>query len=231
MSTTESLGRERRGDGPWHLLAGVIDEAWRHRRKRQSRYVIVIVLLLGVAAGITVVATISGDSGRSGLRAGPAGVVEAADRYEVCASNVDNLWRYTYGTGCAATSARSRQSYSYHDLIVPARSKVELAVTRAPTAHSLRVAGLGLTVRAGTRSTVETSFRTPRAGETYSAKCLATCGHDRNFASTNVIVVTPARYKRWLAAQASAITKQDKQAGRIRTELIRQGVFAPNAPQ
>jgi heme/copper-type cytochrome/quinol oxidase subunit 2 len=228
MPTTESLRRERRGGGPRHVLTGVIDEAWRHRRRRLSRDV--ILLVLGVAAAITVVAATSGSGSHSRV-GNRAKVVAAADRYEVCASNTDDLWRYTYGAGCAATSARNLQPYSYHDLIVPARSKVELAITRAPTTHSLRIPGLGLTLRAGSQSTVETSFRTPRAGETYSGKCLASCGHDRQFTSTNVIAVTPERYKSWLAAQTSAIAQQDKQTGRIRSELIRQGVFAPNAPQ
>jgi heme/copper-type cytochrome/quinol oxidase subunit 2 len=225
MPTTESFAQDYRPRRARHVLAGLIDDAWQHRRKRHASYV--ILLLLALTATIAVLVTVNGGASRSGF--GPDRA--AAARYEVCAANIDNLWRYTYGAGCAATNARTRQPYSYHYLIVPARSKVELAITRAPIAHSLRIAGLGLTLRSGPRSTVETSFRTPRAGETYSGNCLATCGHDRKFASTDVIVVTHARYDSWLAAQTSAITKQDNQAGRIRNELIRHGVFAPNTPQ
>lgn len=225
MPVAESLGPEYGRRAARQLLAGLIDEAWQHRRTRRSRYV--VLLLLGVAATITVIATANGGAGGSGLGTNRA----TAARYEVCASNIDNLWRYTYGAGCAATNARTRQPYSYHYLIVPARSTVELAIARTPIAHSLRITGLGLTLRSGTQSTVETSFRTPRAGETYSGKCLARCGHDRKFASANVIVVTHSRYDIWLAAQTSEITKQDKQAGQIRKGLIRQGVFAPNTPQ
>jgi heme/copper-type cytochrome/quinol oxidase subunit 2 len=141
------------------------------------------------------------------------------------------MWRYTYGAGCAATNARIRQPYSYHDLIVPARSKVELTIARAPATHLLRITGLALTLRAGAQSTIETSFRTPQAGKTYSGECVAACGHDRKFASTNVTVVTKARYKTWLAAQNSAIAEQNRQAGVIRTELVQQDVFAPRPPR
>jgi heme/copper-type cytochrome/quinol oxidase subunit 2 len=225
MPPAESFGREYGWRAARQVLAGLIDEAWQHRRKRRAGYA--ILLLLGVTAAVAVLVTVNGGAGRSGFGTDRA----AAARYEVCAANIDNLWRYTYGAGCAATNARTRQPYSYHYLIVPARSKVELAIARTPIAHSLRITGLGLTLRSGTQSTVETSFRTPRAGETYSGKCLATCGQNRKFASTNVIVVTPARYHSWLAAQTSAITKQDKQAGRIRKVLIRHSVFAPNTPQ
>lgn len=229
MSTTNTFGRECRRRSARQVLAGLIDEAWRHRRVRRSRYV--ILLLLGAAAATAVVATTTG-GGSSGLGSNRTTIGAASKaRYEVCASNIDNLWRYTYGTGCAATDARTRQPYSYHDLIVPAQSKVELAITRTAHTYALRITGLGLTLRAATQSTVETSFQTPRAGETYPGQCLATCGHDPKFASTNVIVVTQARYKRWLAAQTSAITTQNKQAGRLRSELIRQGVFAPNTQQ
>jgi heme/copper-type cytochrome/quinol oxidase subunit 2 len=225
MPTAESLGPGYGRRGARQVLAGLIDEAWQHRRKRRAGYA--ILLLLGVTAAIAILIPVNGGAGRSSFGTDRT----AAARYEICAANIDNLWRYTYGAGCAATNARSRQPYSYHYLIVPARSKVELAITRTPIAHSLRITGLELTVRSGTQSTVDTSFRTPRAGETYSGKCLAACGQDRKFASTNVIVVTQARYNSWLAAQTSAITKQDTQAGRIRKELIRQGVFAPNTPQ
>jgi heme/copper-type cytochrome/quinol oxidase subunit 2 len=208
-------------NGSWRVLGGLFDEAFRHGRKRLSRY-LVLGLLVGAALGVAL-AIESGGPNSPGLA--------AAGRYEVCASNVDNLWRYTYGDGCAATYAAARHPYSYHDLIVPARSMVHLAVARASISHLLRIAGLGLTLRAGTQSIVKVSFRTPRAGATYLGECLTACGHDREFASAKVIVVTRSRYERWLAGQTLALAKQDEQAGQLRTALVNRGVFAPNAPQ
>jgi heme/copper-type cytochrome/quinol oxidase subunit 2 len=208
--------------GSWRALAGLFNEAWQHERKRLSRYGLVLGAIV-VAGAVTVLAT-------RPWAGAPAGVATTG-RYEVCASNLDNLWRYTYGTGCSATYASSGRPYSYHDLIVPAHSTVDLAIARAPMGHSLRITGLGLTLRAATESMVRVSFQTHQAGATYSGQCVTVCGHDRGFAATNVIVVTPARYKAWLAAQRSAIAEQDEQDGQLRRQLVRQDVIASSSSQ
>jgi len=192
---------------------------------------VLLLVLVGIATA-TLLATIDAGGGRPGVGAGGTqfGFATRA-RYVVCASNIDNIWRYTYGTGCTPANANyPREPYSYRDLVVPAGSRVDLRIVPASATHVLRIAGLGLTIRAGTQSAADTTFRTPRAGGTYSGKCLTGCGQDRLFAATTVVITTPARYTHWLAAQASAIAKQNKQAGQIRRQLIRQGVFAPNAP-
>jgi heme/copper-type cytochrome/quinol oxidase subunit 2 len=207
-------------------LAGLFDEAWRHGRKRQSRAIWLLLLVVTVAASVL----LATDGGAGHARIATARVGAAVDgRYQVCASDIDNLWRYTYGAGCA-TTASIRRPYSYHDLIVPSGSEVDMRIARARTAHALRITALGITLHASTQSTVETRFRTPRARGVYSGECLAECA-DRSFASTSVEVVTAARFKDWLAAQTSAISAQRHQAGKIRATLIRQHFFAPNAPQ
>lgn len=212
---------------PWLAWAGLFDEAWRHGRKRQARALVLLVLVLAVA--VTVLIARRGGAGHAGV--GTARVVAAVNgRYQVCASNVDNLWRYTYGAGCADATASVRRPYSYHDLIVPAGSEVDLRIARAASTHALRITALGITLHASTQSTVETRFRTPRSRGVYSGECLTQCA-DRSFASTSVEVVTAARFKNWLAAQTSAIDAQRQQAGKIRETLIRQHFFAPNAPQ
>jgi heme/copper-type cytochrome/quinol oxidase subunit 2 len=218
--------------GPWQVLAGLFDQAWRHGRKRQSRYLLLLLVLVGIVTA-TLLATVDGGAGRSGVGTEATQLAAATGaRYVVCASNIDNMWRYTYGTGCAPANAKyPRQPYSYRDLIIPAGSRVDLRIAPASTRHVLRIAGLGLTIRASTQSTAETTFRTPRAGGTFSGKCLSACGQDRSFAATTVVITTPARFKHWLAGQESAIAVQNKQAGQIRSELIRQGMFARNAPQ
>ena len=207
------------------LLAGLFDDAWQHGRKRLSRYIAVLALVL--AAGVVVLITQLG-----GPRPSPVTTrVASGTRYEVCASELKYLWRYTYGTGCASTRSASEPTYSYHTLVLPAGSRVQLTVAAPVTAQTLRIPGLGLTLRLGPHVTTRTSFRTPRARASYTAECLGACGRHRLFASTNVTIVPPNQYKRWLANQAAVIKRQDTQAGQIRNLLMQEGLFAPNAPR
>jgi heme/copper-type cytochrome/quinol oxidase subunit 2 len=208
--------------GSWRALADLFNEAWRHGRRRLTRYCLLAMALAAAAAG-TALAVRPWASGSSGAA--------SARRYAVCVSNLENLWRYIYGAGCSASYAPARRPYSYHDLIVPAGSTVDLAIARAPIAHRLRIPGLGLNLRTGTQSIVDMSFRTRQAGKTYSGVCVTSCGHDRGFASTKIIVVTPAHYRGWLAAQRSAIAKQDDQDGQLKGQLVKQGIIASNSSQ
>lgn len=77
---------------------------------------------------------------------------------KVCAANVEGLWRYTYGATCGTRNATSRLPYSYHDLVVPADTRVELAVTADRGQHALRISDLGLTIDAKSTAPLQTTF-------------------------------------------------------------------------
>lgn len=166
------------------------------------------------------------ESGAGTPAAKPMGTREISAPVKVCVSNVEGLWRYTYGARCGATNAPDRLPYSYHDLVVPADSQVDLVVTADRGQHLLNVRDLGLTIDAEPIAARRTSFRTMGAGETYKAICAENCGHDRASASAEVVVVTEAGYRKWLTSQAHAIAAQGAQVSRLRTRLIDEGVFA-----
>lgn len=212
---------------PSWLLARLFDEAWLHGRKRRNRAAAFLLLAIAVTAAV-IASQIGGErSTASGRGVGLAGV---GGRYVVCASNAEGLWVYTYGTRCAAAPARTRDPYSYHDLVVPARSLVRLTVARTATDHTLRIPGLGVALHANTQGTAQAIFRTPRPGE-YSGTCSAGCGQDRQFAAGTVFVLNAAHYKTWLATQAAAITEQSDQTSHLRRELTQLGVLARTASQ
>jgi heme/copper-type cytochrome/quinol oxidase subunit 2 len=189
-----------------------------------SRYLIVLALLLAVIL-TAVISQLGGTSHRA------AGASSLRDpEYQVCAADVDGIWRYTYGGRCATSTGHTRP-YSYHDLVLPSGSTVQLTVERASTAHTLRIAPLRLTLHADKRSSMRATFRTPRATSMYSGRCVSGCGHDRKFASTNVAVIPPQRFKRWLETQNTAIAAQHAQVPELRAKLIHEGIFAANAPQ
>jgi heme/copper-type cytochrome/quinol oxidase subunit 2 len=144
----------------------------------------------------------------------------------VCAANVEGLWRYTYGSTCGTGNATNRLPYSYHDLVLPAETRVDLVLTADRDQHALRISGLGLTIDAKSTAPRQTTFRTMGSGKTYQAVCPTNCGYDRASASADVIVVTAAGYSKWLTTQAHAIARQRAQASQLRTDLIGEGVFA-----
>jgi heme/copper-type cytochrome/quinol oxidase subunit 2 len=114
--------------------------------------------------------------------------------------------------------------------VIPADSTIDLAVTADRGRHRQSVRDLGLTIDAEPIAARHTSFRTMGAGETYTGVCAENCGPDRASASTDVIVVTDANYRKWLTSQDHAIAAQGAQVSRLRTRLIDEGVFARPSP-
>jgi heme/copper-type cytochrome/quinol oxidase subunit 2 len=192
-----------------------------------ARWLLAVTVVTAIVGAAAVLASESG-------RGGPAGQSSRtqidtrviSDPVKVCVANVEGLWRYTYGATCDASGAGERLPYTYHDLVVPADTRVDLVVTADHGQHVLRISELGLTVDATPGASQQRSFRTLSSGKTYQGLCLRGCGHDRASASANVIVVTTAGYGRWLTAQARAIARQGAQVNQLRTDLISQGVFA-----
>ena len=196
----------------------VIASARRRQSRRRRRNLVVTAAVLVIAL-----------AGVAALRFG-GGVTTTAGPYRVCAANVYGLWRYTYGAArCTATGKASGTLYSYADLALPAGATVDLTVVRSQGPHSLRIAALGLTIHAGARSTSETTFRVPHGNETYSGKCLTGCLGVRTFAGTNVMIMTPMRYRNWVAVEKSLIAKQTSQLRQLGRALVREGVLAPNS--
>ncbi len=224
MAINDAAPRAPRG--LWRALAGLFDEAWKHGRNRQFRALLMLLLVMAGTA-TTLILAMSGGTDRSAVTAsGPT----AAGPYQVCAANISGLWRYTYGTdSCTAMANSSGKPYSYGNLMLPARATVDLTIARAQSLHSLRIAALGIKIRASVSSTEKVTFRVPHATKIYSGQCLTGCLHDRAFARTNVVVITPADYTRWVAGRQSEITKETRQLGQLRKTLKREGVLARNS--
>jgi heme/copper-type cytochrome/quinol oxidase subunit 2 len=202
-------------------MAGLFDEAWQRERKRKS-WSFVLLLLAAAAAAVVLIAK-NGSVGVDGTRG-----ALAADRYQVCASNTNGLWRYTYGQGCVE-SRYTQEPYSYRDLVLPEGSSIALTIAPSQNTHVLRITGLGVTLRSEPGTSVQTDFRTPRAGRVYSGECAGKCRPDPSFGSATVAVINPATYRHWLAVQSAEIVKQDKQSNQLRRELKYLGVIAPTA--
>lgn len=207
---------------PPSFLAELFDEAWEHGRKRRSR-VLLLLVLLTVGGATVLFATSEGENHSvAGL-----GDRTAEASYRVCAADINGLWRYTYGAAaCTTTGKVSRKLYSYYNLIVPAGATVDLTIARSRSAHSLRIAALGLTIATGASSAQNARFRVPRANETYTGQCSTGCLHDRTFAGTQVIAMTPEHYKRWVAALRAVERQTQGQLRQLRTALTRDGVLA-----
>jgi heme/copper-type cytochrome/quinol oxidase subunit 2 len=187
--------------------------------------VAVVTAILGATVALVIESSGVGAPGQlTGMH--QTGAHNVGRRVNICAADVEGLWRYTYGTKCETNSKSPRLPYSYHDLVLPANTQVELTVTANQGQHELRNGGLRLTINARAGATRHTSFRTMASGRSYQAVCPSGCGHDRSAASAEVIVLTAVGYSRWLTTQGDALTRQDAQTNQLRTDLINQGVFA-----
>jgi heme/copper-type cytochrome/quinol oxidase subunit 2 len=195
-----------------------------------AKWLLTVTVVTAIVVAASALAIESGSGAPAGRSSGPqpVGTRVIGAPVKICVANVEGLWRYTYGAACGVRSATARLPYSYHDLVVPADTRVDLLVTADHGQHVVTIRNLGLTIDAESGAASQTSFLTMGVGETYKGLCHKNCGHDRESASADVIVMTGARYRKWLTAQAQAIERQGAQTSHLRTDLIDEGVFAPS---
>jgi heme/copper-type cytochrome/quinol oxidase subunit 2 len=193
-----------------------------------TRWLLTVPVVTAILGAAVFLAIESGGGGPAEPSSGtqPVNTGATSVPVKVCVADIEGLWRYTYGSTCGARNAPSRLPYSYHDLVLPAETRVDLVRTADRGQHALRISDLGLTIDAKSAAPRQITFRTRGSGKTYQAVCPKNCGYDRASASADVIVVTAAGYSKWLTTQAHAIARQRAQTSQLRTDLIDEGVFA-----
>lgn len=114
----------------------------------------------------------------------------AADDAVVRVVATQYQWQFTYRDGNVT---------SRNELVVPAGENVTLAMTSGDVIHSFAVQELGIKqdVFPGTETYVRTSVDDRG---TYLAQCLEFCGAGHSYMHATVTVVSPERYREWLAA-------------------------------
>jgi cytochrome c oxidase subunit 2 len=106
------------------------------------------------------------------------------------------LWRYDY--------PGQAQVFSYTDMYVPTNTTVTLDITASDVDHSWWIPKLGGKADAIPGHTNHTWFRISEPG-VYAGQCAELCGNGHADMIANVIAVSPAQYKAWLARQAGYI--------------------------
>ncbi|NTV10835.1 MAG: cytochrome c oxidase subunit II [Zoogloea sp.] len=105
-------------------------------------------------------------------------------------------------------------------LVVPVGRKIRILTTAADVIHSWGVPAFGIKQDAIPGFIRDTWFRAEREG-IYRGNCVELCGKEHAFMPIVVQVVSPARYSRWVAAQAvrpaqstSSVTQDTGRQGR-----------------
>lgn len=141
----------------------------------------------------------------------------------VCVQGRQFIWRYTYGATCNNGAYSAKLPYSYEEMVVPAGTTVVLKIQSTDVIHSWWVPSLGGKVDAVPGYTAYTWFKAPHAGSVYRGQCAQLCGREHYAMIAQVKVVTPARYKAWLAAQSKAISSANTQVTQLRQILTKSG--------
>ncbi len=98
-----------------------------------------------------------------------------------------------------------------NELVVPVNKNVRLLVTAAPTdvIHSFAMPAFGVKIDAIPGRLNESWFLAEKEG-LYYGQCSELCGKDHGFMPIAIRVVSEDKYKAWLAAAATDLTKANK---------------------
>lgn len=98
-----------------------------------------------------------------------------------------------------------------NEMVVPVNKNVRLLVTAAPTdvIHSFAMPAFGVKIDAIPGRLNESWFLAEREG-LYYGQCSELCGKDHSFMPIAIRVVSEDKYKAWLAAAASDLSKANK---------------------
>jgi cytochrome c oxidase subunit 2 len=141
----------------------------------------------------------------------------------ICVTGRQYTWRYTYGANCKSNAFGL--PYSYHEMVVPARTTVVLDIQATDVIHAWWIPKLGGKMDAVPGYSNYTWFKAPRAGEVYVGQCAELCGRNHADMTARVRVVTPSEYEAWLAAQKQAIAEANREVLQLREQLTRNGVL------
>ena len=129
------------------------------------------------------------------------------------------LWRYTYGD-------RTDSPFSYTEMVAPAETVVVLRIQSTDVIHSWWIPELGGKFDAVPGSTNYTWFKAPSPknpeGDVYTGQCAEFCGSQHAAMVASVRVVSPARFKVWLAEQKKRISEANKDNVELRAKLFEQ---------
>jgi len=116
------------------------------------------------------------------------------------------LWRYAYPVdNPAADGFNLDQAYSYHELVVPVDTPINLEITSTDVLHSWSVPALAPTVQAVPGVTSEVSFTADETG-TFEGRSTRFSGPGYATMRTRVSVVEPDQYEKFLASRTEGIT-------------------------
>jgi cytochrome c oxidase subunit 2 len=110
------------------------------------------------------------------------------------------LWRYDYP---------GKETYSYHDLIVPIKTTVTLKITSSDVVHSWWIPKLGGKADAVPGHVNETWFKIPKEG-TYTGACAELCGDNHADMRAKVTAVSPEEYERRIEELKTGIKESQK---------------------
>jgi cytochrome c oxidase subunit 2 len=134
----------------------------------------------------------------------PAPPGPASKHLEIHVNGQQYLWRYDY--------PGKTQVFSYHDMWVPTNTTVVLNITASDVAHSWWIPDLGGKADAIPGHMNHTWFRISKEG-TYWGNCAEFCGENHADMTARVVAVSPAKYKAWLARQASELKQSQALLG------------------
>jgi cytochrome c oxidase subunit 2 len=129
------------------------------------------------------------------------------------------VWRYTYPD--ATPDNQLDNVFTYEKMVVPTDTTVTLDIRGQDVAHSWWIPKLGGKFDAVPGYTNHTWFKIPAklAGHKFRGQCAELCGRNHANMIAEVLAVTPAQFKRWLAAHKANIKAADDAAGVTRKQL------------
>jgi cytochrome c oxidase subunit 2 len=138
----------------------------------------------------------------------------------ICVTGRQYIWRYTYAP-CSHNALG--ETYSYEEMVVPAKTTVVLDIQSTDVIHSWWIPKMG-----GKKDAVPgyhnyTWFQAPKAGVTYTGQCAELCGRNHANMTARVRVVTPTEYQAWLDRQKQLIDSANKALTPERAALQRSG--------
>lgn len=115
------------------------------------------------------------------------------------------LWRYAYPVdNPAADGFNVDQAYSYHELVVPVDTPINLEITSIDVLHTWSVPALAPTVQAVPGVTSEVSFTAEETGS-FAGRSTRFSGPGYETMRTRVDVVEPDEYEKFLTARSEGI--------------------------
>jgi cytochrome c oxidase subunit II len=138
----------------------------------------------------------------------------------ICVTGRQYIWRFTYAP-CAKNALG--ETYSYEEMVVPAKTTVVLDIQSTDVAHSWWIPKLGGKMDALPGYHNYMWFQARRAGVVYEGQCAELCGRNHANMTARVRVVSPTEYQGWLDQQKRLIDQGNKDVGPERKALQKSG--------